>query len=191
MIVWNMHARPLLPLSRKLVESIVEGGDRIEAAAVADQLERTTEPFAALICNGGQIIGAGDLRTVVPTESVAVAFDVTRTIDLDGLAAAYGRLAEAKAQVKAAPVPDGEHIERTLGIIFAVDSGVPLEELGEELVRLNARTPSDRWPDLVVVATKGQIGYYAQLLGSNDEPGLLLSPSQNAGSGKRVPVYAR
>jgi hypothetical protein len=129
------------------------------------------------------------LQVVVPTESVAVAFDVSHTLGLDGLAAAYGRLAEAKAQVKAAPVPGGEYIERTLGIIFAVDSGVPLEELGEELIRLNARTPSDRLPDLVVVATKGQIGYYAQLLG-NDEPGILLPPSQNAGSSKRVPLYA-
>jgi hypothetical protein len=163
---------------------------RIEVAAIADQLGRATEPFAVLICNGGQIIGAGDVRAVVPTESAAVAFDVTRTLDLDGLAAAYGRLAEAKAQVKAAPVPGGEHIEPTLGIIFAVASRVSLEELGEELIRLNARTPSDRWPDLVVVAQNGLIGYYGQLLGSNDEPGILLPPSQDAGSGKRVPVYA-
>ena len=62
---------------------------RIEAAAIADQLGRATEPFAVLICNGGQIIGAGDVRAVVPTESAAVAFDVTQTLDLDGLAAAW------------------------------------------------------------------------------------------------------
>lgn len=172
------------------LQQLVTPPYRIETAAIADHVGRTTESFPVLICNGGQIIGPTGSQAVVPTESVAVAFEVSHTVDLDGLAAAYGRLAQAKAQVKSAPVPGGEHIERTLGIIFAADSSVPLEELGEEVIRLNARTPSDRWPDLLVVAKKGQIGYYAQLLGSNNEPGILLPPSQNAGSAKRVPVYA-
>ena len=172
------------------LQELIAAPYRIEAASIADHLGRMTGPFAALVCNGGQIIGTGGPQAVVPTECVAVALDVNHALDLNGLAAAYGRLAEAKAQVKAAPVPGGEHIEPTLGVIFAVDSAVPLEELGEELIRLNARTPSDRWPDLVVVATKGQIGYYAQFLGSNDQPGILLPPSQNAGSSKRIPVYA-
>jgi hypothetical protein len=91
--------------------------------------------------------------------------------------------------VKVVAVSGQKHIEPTLGIIFAIDSAVPLEDLGEELIRLNAHTPSDRWPDLVLIATKGQIGYHAQILGSEDKPGIYLPPSPNAGFGKRVPIY--
>jgi hypothetical protein len=172
------------------IQQIVGPPYRIEAAAIADHLGRITEPFAVLICNGGQIIAAAaDGQARVPTESVAVAVDVAPTLDLNGLAAAYGRIAEAKAQLKTAPVPGGKFVEPTLGVIFAIDSAVPLEDLGEELIRLNARTPSARWPDLVVVATKGQIGYYARILGSKDQPGIFLPATPNAGSSKRVPVY--
>jgi hypothetical protein len=76
---------------------------------------------------------------------VAVAFDVTHTLDLNGLAGAYDRIAAAKAMRKTAPGPGSQTIEPTLGVIFATDSTVPLEELADELERL------------VVVATKGQI----------------------------------
>jgi hypothetical protein len=70
---------------------------------------------------------------------------------------------ERMAMRKTAPSPGSQTIEPTLGVIFASDSTVPLDELADELERLNARTLSDQWVDLVVVATKGQISYSAQV----------------------------
>ena len=40
-----------------------------------------------------------------------------------------------------------------------------MEEMADELVRLNAQTPSDHWPDMVVIAARGQISYAAQWIG--------------------------
>ena len=58
---------------------------------------------------------------MVPTEAVAVAFDVTHTLDLNGLAAAYDRIAATKAMRKTMPAPGIQTIEPTLGVIFAAD----------------------------------------------------------------------
>ncbi len=138
---------------------------RIETGIIADSEGRRTEPFSALICIGGRLIGADDGQSMLPTEYVAAAFDVTHTLDLNRLAAAYSRVAAAKALKKTAPVPGNQTIEPTLGLIFAVEAAVPLGALAAELERLNARTPSDHWPDAVVIATKGQIAYMAKWLG--------------------------
>jgi hypothetical protein len=163
---------------------------RIETGIIADSEGRRTEPFSVLICSGGRLIGADDGQAMPPTESVAAAFDVTHTLDLDGLAAAYSRVTAAKALKKTAPVPGNQTIEPTLGLIFAVDAAVPLEDLAAELVWLNARTPSDHWPDAVVIATKGQIAYMAKWLGDGSEPGLLLPPSPDAFRKTVFPYYA-
>jgi hypothetical protein len=147
-------------------------------------------PFAALICNGGQPIAAAGEDALVPTESVAVAFDVTHTLDLNGLAGAYERIAAAKAMRKTAPAPGIQIIEPTLGVIFATDSTVPLEDLADELERLNARTLSDQWADMVVVATKGQISYSVQMVGSSKPDGVLLPPSPGIKDGAIFAFYA-
>src|SRR5258708_14291111 len=53
----------------------------------------------------------------------------------------------------------------TLGIICARRSALPLDDLGEELDRLNAKTPSRGWADMVVVATVGVLNYAVQFPG--------------------------
>lgn len=162
---------------------------RIETGVIVDSEGRSTEPLAALICLGGQLVGAEVGQAVLPTESVAVAFDVTHTLDLNGLAAAYSRVAAAKALTKTVPAPGIQTIEPTLGLVFAVDTTVPLEDLAAELERLNARTPSDHWPDAVVIATKGQIGYMVQWVGDKSPSGLLLPPSPDASRNIQFPCY--
>jgi hypothetical protein len=112
-------------------------------------------------------------------------------LDLNGLAAAYSRVAAAKALKKATPVPGNQTIEPTLGLIFAGDAAVPLEDLAAELERLNARTPSDHWADAVIIATSGQIAYMAKWLGDESEPSLLLPPSPDAFRKTVFPYYAQ
>jgi hypothetical protein len=98
---------------------------RIETGIVIDSEGRRTEPLSALICVGGQLLDSDAGRTVVPTESVVVAIDVTHTLDLNGLAAAYSRVAAAKALKKTVPSPGNQTTEPTLGVVFAVDAPVP------------------------------------------------------------------
>jgi hypothetical protein len=172
------------------LQQIITPPYRVETCAIVDSEGRRTAPFEALICNGGAPIGDAGDQTAVPTESVAVAFDVTHTLDLNGLAAAYARIAAAKAMKKIFPVPGNQTIEPTLGVIFAVDSAVPLQELAEELERLNAATPSNQWADVVIIATKGQIAYSVQWVGSSKLDGLMLPPSPGASAGTIYAFYA-
>jgi hypothetical protein len=92
---------------------------------------------------------------------VGCVIDVAEDIDLKQLGAAYERIACAKTlKKKPAPkVPGVPHTTVTLGIIFARDTSVPLETLGEELDRLNRQHPDREWTDMVVVLSKGTINY--------------------------------
>jgi hypothetical protein len=172
------------------LKELIRAPYRVAAGIIADSEGRRTEPFSALICLGGELIGADDGQTMLPTETIAAAVDVTHTLDLNGLAAAYSRVAAAKALKKTVPAPGNQTIEPTLGLIFSVDAAVPLEDLAAELERLNARTPSDHWPDAVVIATKGQIGYMAQWVGDKSELSLLLPPSPGALRKTVLPFYS-
>jgi len=70
-------------------------------------------------------------------------------------------------------VPGGEHIERACGIIFAVDSDVPLEELGEELIA--AERPPRRQidgPDLWLSPQRDRSATTRSSSGSNEQPGI-------------------
>ncbi|MFM0208312.1 hypothetical protein PQQ96_12945 [Paraburkholderia sediminicola] len=159
------------------LQHLVPAPYRIETGVVIDSEGRRTEPLSALICVGGQLVDSDVGPTVVPTETVAAAIDVAYTLDLNALAAAYSRVSAAKALKKTAPFPGNRTTEPTLGVIFAVDATVPLEDMAAELERLNERTPSDHWPDAVVIATKGQLGYMVQWIGDQSVSSLLLPPS--------------
>jgi len=91
---------------------------------------------------------------------------------------------------KTTPAPGMQTIEATLGVIFAADATVPLEELADELERLNERTLSDQWADLVVVAKKGQISYSVQMVGSSKLDGILLPTSPAVKDGTIFAFYA-
>ncbi len=109
------HAHQLGAVLAAQLQQIIAPPYRIETGTIADSEGQRSGPFAALVCNGGQpIAGAGE-DAVVPTESVAVTFDVTHTLDLNGLAAAYDRIAAAKAMRKTTPArgiqPLNQHSE--------------------------------------------------------------------------------
>jgi len=145
---------------------------RIEGGVVTDGNGTKTEAFSALICVGGQLLDADGSKAIVPIDYVAAVIDATHTLDLNSLASAYSRVSAAKALKKTIPAPGNQTIEPTLGMIFSVNATASLEELADELVRLNARTPSEHWPDALVVANKGQICYMVQWVGDKEVSGL-------------------
>ena len=72
-----------------------------------------------------------------------------------------------------------------MGIIFAVDSNVPVESLAQELEQLNKLRPHDHWVDMVVILSRGTINYGCQF---PDKPlGDFLPPAR--GGTMRAPMY--
>jgi len=63
-----------------------------------------------------------------------------------------------------------------------------MEELAEELERLNARTPAREWPDMVVVADTGTINYGGQFPGDG-ELSMLLPPAEGTLDNFTPPMY--
>jgi hypothetical protein len=98
---------------------------------------------------------------------------VVRHINFPGrerdLYAAYARVAQTKTLKKSSAARDVTHTTITLGVILAVEAAVPLEQLADELDRLNRQTPDTQWTDMVVVASHGLISYAVQFPGDPTE----------------------
>jgi hypothetical protein len=123
----------------------------------------------------------------VPADTLACAIDVHQKLGLEELRSSYEKIAQVKGLAKS-PLPPKKSsstpvADATMGVVFAVDSDVPLEKLGEELEQLNKRYSYRQWVDMVVVATRGTIGYVCQFphkpLGDFLPPardGIMLAP---------------
>ena len=116
----------------------------------------------------------------VEADQLACLVDVTHTLDLEKLRAAYARIAHAKTLNKAPAAAGVMRTTITFGVIFAVVSAVPLEALAAELDRLNQQTGDHNWPDMVVVASHGLISYAAQIPGDAKLSGQWMPPAEGA-----------
>ena len=127
---------------------------------------KRTADFATVIHTQSNY-GSAVEPAAIAADRLACVIDVSENIDLEQFRNAYGKIAQAKGLKKnrAAQLGDVPHTTVTLGIVFALDSVLPLEKLAEELDRLNRRTPSAQWPDMVVVLSKGVINYTVQFPG--------------------------
>ncbi len=145
-------------------------------------------PFASIIYVAPH--GGKEDLNALPADAVGAVIDARETADLDMLRASYARITQAKRLKKTpAPLTDGVPTTTvTLGIIFALRSSLPLEELAEELQRLNAGTPAREWPDMVVVADTGAVNYAGQFPGEG-EMGLFLPPADGALANYTPPMY--
>ena len=116
----------------------------------------------------------------VPADATAAVIDVCDELNLERFQAAYGRIADVKT-LRKTPVPkDGPtRTNVTLGVVFAARSAVSLEIIGEELDRLNSKTPSRQWPDMIVIASTGVINYGVQFPGESIS-GDYLPPAEGA-----------
>ena len=77
-------------------------------------------------------------------DSTACVIAASEMLNLEGFKAAYDRISKAKTLKKAPLVAkeSNQQINATMGIIFTIDSSVPVEMLTEELGLLNTQTPS-------------------------------------------------
>lgn len=154
---------------------------RAAGGTAFDSEGQTTAPFGTVIFTRMQGTEMPEGQPVsVPADTLACAIDVTRTLDLEGLRQAYARIAQAKTLKKSPAARDATHTTITFGVIFAVEATVPLEHLADELDRLNRQTPDANWPDMVVVASHGLIGYAVQFPGEPTISGQWMPPAEEA-----------
>src|SRR6266581_1631813 len=129
----------------------------------------------------------------VPADSLACAIDVHQTLGLEELRASYAKIAQAKKLAKGPPpkTSDTPVADATMGIIFALDSNVPLETLAEELEQLNKRESHRHWVDMVVVVARGTIHYVCQF--PHQPMGVFLPPARDAfvSAAMYVHIFAR
>lgn len=194
-------------MSADLAEQIARAGQQIiasPASRIADELNKQlnqllgwpfqassgtafdregqkTPPFGTLIYIRVQGADVADGQPAsVAADTLACAFDVTHRLDLEGLRRAYERVVHVKTLKKSPAAQDVVHTTITFGVIFAVESAVPLEHLANELHQLNQQTPSAHWPDMVVVASHGIINYAVQFPGEPTISGEFLPPAEGA-----------
>lgn len=141
-----------------------------------------TEAFATVV-HAGEAPGG-----VVRADDAAVAVYAAEVMDLGTLRAGYAALVRAK-QLRKTPVPSGERrSNRTLAILLAQRSALPMETLALEVERLNAATPDAVWPDVVAVADTGTIQYAIQWPGEGLS-GDFLPPAEGALQHYVPPMY--
>jgi hypothetical protein len=101
----------------------------------------------------------------VPADNLACAIDVHEKLGLEELRRSYDRIVQAKALTKKSvpSISEGTPVaDATMGIVFSVDSDVPIETLAEEVARLNRQQPYHLWPDMVVVLSRGTVNLACQ-----------------------------
>jgi hypothetical protein len=155
--------------------------------SIVDLGGRKSEHFAALVYLSSQAQLGG---SEIPADAVACVIDVSQKLDLEGLRKSYSRVAHAKS-LKKTPTPVGKsnlQTNVTLGIIFAVESELPMEALAQEIDNLNRNTPSTHWPDMMVVLSKGTFHYAVQFPGEGVS-GDYLPPAEGALANFTPPVY--
>lgn len=113
-------------------------------------------------------------------DEVACAFHVVRNLGPEELRIGYERIRVIK-QLRRTQIPDLAYPinDRPLGIIFAVDSDTPIEKIGELMIDLNRNHPSEQWPDVVVILTRGTVSYAAQIHGEPLKGDFFLPDKQN------------
>jgi hypothetical protein len=154
-----------------------------------DRENAITETFASLVYVASD---PGALRepVTVSADALAAVIEMSEQMDLPKFRAAYQKIAFAKS-LKKTPAPrlkGTAHTNTTLGIILAIRSEVPLEKLAEELDKLNRETPSNQWPDMVTVLSKGTINLAGQFPGEQVSADI-LPPAEGALEAYTPPMY--
>ena len=162
---------------------------QVAAGLAFDAEGKKTDTFGTLIFTASQANAAAEPLNI-DSDRVGCVIDVAENMDLKQLGAAYERIACAKRLKKrpAPRVPGVPHTTVTLGIIFARDTAVPLETLGEELDRLNRQHPDREWTDMVVVLSKGTINYGVHFPGET-AIGDFLPPAEGVSDVYSPPFY--
>jgi hypothetical protein len=172
----------------RLLERFLGVSFRATSASVVDQDGNRTTTFASVVYAAPEGAARPNQQSI-PADATAAVIDVCTDLDLDNFRAGYARIAQAK-RLKKGVVPrlDVPSTTTTLGIIFALRSALPLDNIAEELERLNTQTPGREWPDMVVVASTGAVHYAVQFPGETLS-GDFLPPAEGALDNYTPPMY--
>lgn len=156
---------------------------RAATASVRDIDGGESEVFGTVISAGGLDSDSVGGTAAVSSDNAACVINVNESLDAKSLCAAYGRIASAKRPKKTAAkdLPGVVMTTVTLGIVLAREATLPMEQLAEELDRLNRTHPDREWTDMVVVLSKGIINYAVQFPGEG-VTGDFLPPVADAGA---------
>jgi hypothetical protein len=180
------------PLSLELVAGLnrlLGTAFAAQAGCVLDSQGNKSPEFAAIVHTavlGNKNSSAAD---GFHAEDVAVVVECVPILDISTLQNTYTKIAAAKAIVKIPRRKDGTvSSDRTLGMIVAKSCSVSLDDLAEELDRLNQQTASANWPDMIAVLDSGTINYAVQFPGG----GVLgdhMPPAADVKATHRPPMY--
>lgn len=156
------------------------------AAVIEDEDGARTDAYSAVVHTAHASITEG----VVRADDAAVAICAVDVLDVESLRTAYRQLTQAK-RLRKQPVPQVRgtaHTNRTLTIVLALRSALPMEAVALELERLNAETSDTQWPDMVAVASIGTLQYAVQWPGEGLS-GDFLPPAEGALQNFVPPMY--
>ena len=142
-------------------------GDQFRSAPgrIVDRTGKRSERFACVVRRTEQYADPPG-PDFFPADAAAAVVDVSEELTRESLRASCRRIADAKSLRKSPVVPGrNPRSNITLGIVFAVSTGLPLETVGQEFDRVSSEIPSAQWTDMVVVATTGVINFAVQFPG--------------------------
>ncbi|MDI1284536.1 MAG: hypothetical protein PSV46_09075 [Reyranella sp.] len=144
-------------------------------------------PFAVVIYAGGN---RGSSMSI---DGVAGVIDAYEDLTLENLRTAYGRARQVKALTKKAVqgsgVADPTSIAMTLAIVFARRSSFSLDEISDEMSRLNLTMPAHAWPDMVAIDGKGVVNYATRVPGEDKLGDFILPVADHSPSGLAAPLH--
>ncbi len=158
-----------------------------EAEVTSSDGEAKVGPFAV-------VLHKGDVRgAVIPIDGVAAVVDAIDELTPDNLRVAYDRAQQIKAMTKKAAADgsasDPTSIAMTLVIVFARGSSLSLDEISDEMSKLNATRPAYSWPDMVAVDGKGIINYATRVPGDDHLGDFILPVEDHSPNGLTAPLY--
>jgi hypothetical protein len=144
-------------------------------------------PFAVVV-NKGEVRGP-----VIPIDGVAAVVDAYEELTLENLRAAYEHARLVKALTKTSVVDgtaaDPTAVAMTLVVVFARRSSLSLDEISDEMSKLNLALPAHSWPDMVAVDGKGIVNYGTRVPGDDKLDGFILPVAGHAPKGLTAPLY--
>lgn len=95
----------------------------------------------------------------VKADAVACGVHIVQSLGPEELRIGYEHIAGLK-RLKRTQIPVQFSVNiAPLGIVFAIDSTIPIEKIAELMMLLNKNYPVSEWPDMVAVLTQGTVNY--------------------------------
>jgi len=110
----------------------------------------------------------------IEADAVACGVHIVQSLGPEELRGGYDHIAGLK-RLKRTQIQVGFPVNNApLGIVFAIDSSIPIEKTAELMMLLNKSYPASEWPDMVAVLTRGTVNYAAQIHGEPIKADFLL-----------------